>query len=915
MPSIFSHPTIHLGKDAIAPCDDQSIDPNSITRRDPTRWLMLCGVLLISSIVIATALIIDQFRERALQNSERELSNTALLLARHFDRELDDVAAVQDDIATQLQLSSPGGFAGMGTLNAHELLRAKLSGAHDVSGINLFDARGILINSSERWPVPDVSIADRAYFGTLASGETREQSAIELVQGRLSQGWSLVLSRRLNGPNGEFVGLLTRGMSPDRFEQFFASVALAKDSAVVMHHRDGTLLARHPHVEELLGKNFKTGREDQRRLFETPGLARLPSPIDGQERLVASHALTDFPLLMVVTTTVSSSLADWYRQTRFLIIVAAGSTMIIAAILFLIIRQLTRQHRATQRQLTRDKQRLSTAINNMTQGLLLFDSSARLVVCNQRYMEMYGLSAEVVKPGCSLRQILAERKAAGSFEGDIDAYCADTLSHVAARNVTVAVTPDGRSIQIATEPAPEGGWVATHEDITDRRRSEERIAYLAHYDELTSLPNRTSFRERIEDEFERVARGGTLALLYIDIDEFKAINDSLGHPVGDALLKIVAARLKACLRETDFVARLGGDEFAILQTAPRDVQEVTELVARLFETIRAPCECLGHQISTDASIGIALAPPHGTDTDQLIKNADLAMYQAKADGRRTCRFFEPRMEASAKERRTLELELRKAIADCAFEIYYQPIVELRNGDVIGCEALLRWRHPQRGMISPAKFIPVAEATGLINELGEWVLRTACAEAANWPAEMSVAVNVSPVQFKSRTLPLKVAAALAASGLPASRLELEITEAVLIDDDETALSVLHELKTLGVRIALDDFGTGYSSLSYLQRFPFDKIKIDRCFIDGIARPDGASAIVQAVVNIATARHMTTTAEGVETAEQRDLLRGLGCTHMQGYLFSPAIAPDTVRQLFAGGGNAAGSRRSRADRARR
>ena len=357
-------------------------------------------------------------------------------------------------------------------------------------------------------------------------------------------------------------------------------------------------------------------------------------------------------------------------------------------------------------------------------------------------------------------------------------------------------------------------------------------------------------------------------MLYIDIDEFKSVNDSLGHMIGDELLKSVAVSLRACVRETDFVARLGGDEFAIVQTAVKGTDDVTGLVApHLSMRSARPIECLGHQVTTDASIGIALAPQDGSDLDQILKNADLAMYAAKAAGRRTYRFFEPEMDAEVRARRILETDLRQAIIDGGFEVYYQPCLGLQDNRITGCEALVRWRHPQRGMISPAEFIPIAEETGLINQLGEWVLTTACMEAATWPDNIRLAVNVSPVQFKSGTLALKVIAALAASGLAASRLELEITEAVLIRDDDAALAVLHQLRAIGVRIALDDFGTGYSSLSYLQRFPFDKIKIDRCFVTDIGEPEGSASIVEAVVNIAAARRMTTTAEGVETEAQR------------------------------------------------
>jgi predicted signal transduction protein with EAL and GGDEF domain len=348
------------------------------------------------------------------------------------------------------------------------------------------------------------------------------------------------------------------------------------------------------------------------------------------------------------------------------------------------------------------------------------------------------------------------------------------------------------------------------------------------------------------------------------------------------------------------VARLGGDEFAIVQTAIGSPSDVMDLVIRIFEAIRSPYQCLGHQLVTDASIGIALAPRDGTDLDQLLKNADLAMYGAKADGRRTYRFFEREMDARVRARRSLELDLRQAIVEDQFEIEYQPVVDLKSGAISGCEALLRWRHPTRGRISPAEFIPLAEDIGLIGQLGEWVLAEACAEAARWPDHVKLAVNVSPVQFRNHTLALHVAGVLANSGLAAHRLELEITEAVLIRDDEAALAILHQLRAIGVRIALDDFGTGYSSLSYLQRFPFDKIKIDRCFVSDIAEADGSRSIVQAVVNIAASRDMTTTAEGVETESQRDLLGALGCTEMQGFLFSKAVPAADVRRLLAGGG---------------
>jgi diguanylate cyclase (GGDEF)-like protein len=862
----------------------------------PIRWLVICGALLIAAIAIGTVVTVGNFRERALVSSERELENTVLLLTRHFDQQLEDFTVIQKDVVAQIHragITSPDAFrTQMATPEWHEVLKARVGAYSDVAGVNVFDSNGALINSSEAWPIRDVNIADRDYFKAFKSGSAATPVLIELTQSRFSRGWATVISHRVTGPNGELLGVVNRAITPAHFEKFFASVALGENSAISMYHRDGTLLARYPHIEEIIGQKFITGVVHQQILVkENSGTTRLTSPMDGLDRLASARALNNFPISIIATTTVAAALADWQQQTRFLIGVAGLSVLVIVAMLFLIVRKLLAQHQL-------EKQRLDTAINNMTQGLLLFDSSQRLVVCNQRYVEMFEVSTDVVKPGCTIRELLAHRKEIGTFIGDVDEYCLNLFHKMAQGKVfqTILETADGGSIQVLYRPLPHGGWVTTLEDITERKRAEERVTHLAHYDALTDLPNRARFHEQLEHELSRIREGEQLAVIYIDIDEFKSVNDTLGHLIGDELLKALAVSLGRCVKEIDFVARLGGDEFAVVQTAIKDRQEVSDLVARIYRSIREPYECLGHRVATDASIGIALAPQHGGDLDQLLKNADLAMYAAKAAGRRTSRFFEPEMDARVKARRILEMDLRQAIVDGGLEVYYQPCVNLADNKITGCEALLRWRHPERGMIPPSEFIPVAEETGLISELGKWVLTTACLEAATWPGHIKLAVNVSPIQFKDDTFALKVVAALSASGLPASRLELEITEAVLIRDDETALAILHQLRATGVRIALDDFGTGYSSLSYLQRFPFDKIKIDRCFVSDIADPDGSSSIVRAVVSIAAARNITTTAEGVETEEQRSLLRTFGCTEMQGYLFSPAKPAAELKKLF-------------------
>jgi diguanylate cyclase (GGDEF)-like protein/PAS domain S-box-containing protein len=423
------------------------------------------------------------------------------------------------------------------------------------------------------------------------------------------------------------------------------------------------------------------------------------------------------------------------------------------------------------------------------------------------------------------------------------------------------------------------------EDITERKRAEGRITHMAHHDSMTGLANRVLLRDRLEQALGRMLeQESRLAVLYVDLDCFKDVNDALGHPVGDALLRMAAERLRGCVRDGDTVARLGGDEFAIIQDSIRDDEQARDLAKRIAEVIGAPFQVEGHDVTVSASIGIAMAPRDGADPDTLLKFADMALYAAKTDGRRTYRFFEPDMNERLHARRAMETDLRLAFARNEFELYYQPAIDVGSGRIVGFEALLRWHHPERGIVPPGEFIALAESIGLIVPLGEWVLREACAEAARWPDDLTVAVNLSPLQFKNANLVQTVTDALAAAGLPPRRLELEITESVLLENDESNLEVLHALRSLGVAIVLDDFGTGYSSLSYLQKFPFDKLKIDRSFVSELSSRNDSAAIVCAVNSLGKTLNILTTAEGIETEEQFKLLRATGVDQMQGYLFS-------------------------------
>jgi diguanylate cyclase (GGDEF)-like protein/PAS domain S-box-containing protein len=557
--------------------------------------------------------------------------------------------------------------------------------------------------------------------------------------------------------------------------------------------------------------------------------------------------------------------------------------------------------RQSKAKLRQQKVLLDTALENMSQGLCMYDADGRIVLFNERYRKMIGLPADSLKDR-TLLDLLVQRKASGEFAGDPESYFAQLTAKVreGKSNSTILEVSAGRTLRVVDHPMQGGGWVTTLEDLTDWQEAQARIAHMARHDALTDLPNRRLFREKLEQALHHIARNAWVAVLCIDLDNFKEVNDSLGHPLGDGLLKEVANRLGNCVRKGDTVCRLGGDEFAIVQVSCEPSQsEVSSLASRLVEVVSTPYSIEGQQIIIGTSIGISVAPDDANDPDQLLKNADLALYRAKADGRGAYRFFEAGMDARAHARRLLILDLRAALLRDEFEVYYQPIYDLEANRIVCFEALIRWNHPLRGIIAPVEFIPIAEETGLIVPIGDWVLRKACTDAASWSRDVSVAVNLSPTQFKNRNLVSSIISALSASALAPNRLELEITESVLLQDSEATLAALHKLHDSGIRISMDDFGTGYSSLSYLRSFPFDKIKIDQSFMRELASRGDSIAIIRAVAALGRSLGIVTTAEGVETNEQLALLRSEGCTQGQGYLFNaPRPAREVEKMLSEG-----------------
>ena len=1012
-------------------------DGDSIRRRNPILWLVICGILLIAAIAVGTAMMVRNFRDHAIESSKRELENAVVLLARHFDQQLDDAEVPLVDLIEQARqdgINSPDDFKRrMSTPEMHRELVEKVSHASKVAGINIYDADGVLISSSETETVPNVRIDDRAYFKALRSSTDPAQPQMELVLSRFTHVWKTLLTRKVVGRDGQFLGVVSRAIAPAKFEEFFSAVALGKDATISMHHHGGKLLARYPHVEAVIGKDFKADSTPEAAAFlkRDHGTTRLMSPIDGIERLVSIQSLARFPLSVVATTTVESSLADWRAQTKFLVIAAILSAIIIAITILLIVRRLTLQHQAAQQRVNLEKQRLDTAVENMVQGLTLFDRHRRLVVLNQRYLEMYTLSPEIVKPGCHLRDLIAHRNEVGDIRVDVEQYCAKIVEH-AARGETVTLQAaggrsfqikhrslpdggwvatheditersrqesailqqaselarinmqfdaalgnmaqglcmfdgekrlvvwneryaklyrlspdllkvgttheaiiadrisrgmlkgeksasaareklaslnqlpkdtassridefaDGRFILVTRQPMTDGGWLATHEDITERRRAEAEIVHLARHDALTGLANRAEFNVRLDEACKRLKRGGgTVTVMMVDLDKFKGVNDTFGHPAGDQLLVEVGRRLRSTVRETDVVARLGGDEFAIIQEGGAEPHEgAIALALRIISAISEPFDLNGSPARLGTSIGIVLAPEHEIDPEGLLKRADLALYEAKSNGRNDYRFFREELLEVARTQRTAESELREAIEREDFELYYQPVVDAKTRTLCGVEALVRWKHPTKGLISPDKFVPLAETTGLIGPLGEWILRRACADAAAWPAHIKLAVNISAVQFKKGNLFEVILCTLMETGLTPERLELEITETSLLENQEAHLTTIRQLKNLGISMALDDFGTGYSSVNYLANFPFDKIKIDKSFTQGVLSRRDCKAVVASTLALAQGLGTVTTAEGVETEEQLEYMRAAGVDLVQGYLFG---RPAPISQL--------------------
>ena len=1248
--------------------------PSASNFFDPARLIVVCAIVLTIVVAGSAAFITYNLRHRALAENEQALSNSALIIAKQIQQTFTAVEAVQkgfyEDLARLPNINEATFENDLGRLDVHLKLRDKATGVPFVDSLAIFNAQGKLINFSRHWPSPDLNVANQDYFTALKNEPGLTSYLGQPMQEAGSGAWVTHLARRIAGPNGEFLGVIAASLNLRYLQNYFGEITSNPDSSFALFRTDGTLLARYPgdHIE--IGRRFTNAIALRLVEHADHGAGVSEGVVDGYYRMVAAHRVIGYPLVASATKTTAAILVHWGKTAKYIAGAAAFMIAIIAAFAFLFIRlfrnyqalEEARSERKRAEQLREQSQRFDVALNNMSQGLVMFDASSKLVVSNTRFLEIYGLSPDVVKPGLTLLDLLKHRKERGSFGGDPDEYYAKLLKQIAKRTQTKqnVPTPAGRTIQIVNQPMPDGGWVATHEDITEKikaeneikrqeeqlnaaldnisqgvcmfdasrrlivcnkkyadiygltdeqtkpgtpiqtilehrvacgnapedheayvrdrlnevainrpyqtvnrlrdgryvsvvhqpmsnggwvathedvtearhreesfrllfennpapmwvldrdslrflavnaaavahygysreqfmtmtvpdlrpaddrerfrgflkglaydqfaenigqhitadgsaidiavysralhyngraarlavihditktkkaeaelrrtkifldaviehvpvpivvrdvegsgadvqasrftlfnrayeeltgdsrirltgktaheifpaqradmivrsdnealqtgrivstpehlidtlgngqrlikaskiairdesgdskylltvlnditeqRRSEEHISYLAHNDSLTGLPNRASFLDHLNRTLDQASKvNEQFAVMCLDLDRFKEANDVYGHLVGDGLLREAARRLQAAADDA-FIARIGGDEFMLVVSGETPEETAGELGERLIDAFSRNFEVDGHQIQVGLSIGVAVFPTDGMHAKTLIANADAALYQAKSEVRGSVRFFEEKLGSRLRERRELQTDLRKALEGDGLSLHYQPQKTIAGGKVIGLEALARWHCPKRGMVPPDIFIPIAEQSSQIITLGEWILREACREAASWDKPLKVAVNISPIQFHHGDLANLVHSVLLETGLKADRLELEITEGVLIDDFARAVSILRKLKSLGIHIALDDFGSGYSSLSYLHAFPFEKIKIDRVFIGDLEHNHHSMAIVRAIITLGHNLNIPILAEGVETESQLAFLAQEGCDEVQGYL---------------------------------
>jgi diguanylate cyclase (GGDEF)-like protein len=781
--------------------------------------------------------------------------------------------------------------------NIHAAGNDPLISSDLIKNVALTDANGFMMSSDSAVRNERFDLRDRDHYKVFRADPTDRLDIGKPVIGRSSGQWVTLFSRPIIAADGSFQGVISAAVDSEVLTRFFEVVDIGAEGRITLFGEDGIVRAARGGSSVILGKKLDSPLW---RVYPPSTSGHFyAQTFDDVRRLVAFRKIRGLPLVGAIAFSEKELMAGFLHVQHIDDAIAAAISLLILLGLGFNARHRARLDAARQavhvseaKALSKSRE-LAITLEHIGQGLMMVDNDRKVAVINRQAIRLLDLPEDFLRGELPFDDVLRRLWQQGDFGVDGETLEPRVREFIKAGGLIDIGTyertrPNGTVLEVQSVPLPGGGLVRTFTDITVRRHSEARIAHMASHDALTGLANRALLQERIEQAVARSRRSGEkFAVLLLDLDRFKEVNDTLGHQAGDILLKIAAQRLCQAVREIDTVSRLGGDEFAVVQTAIESASDAETLCRRIFDVIRQPYEIAGQAVEIGTSIGIAMAPTDGVDAEQLLKKADIALYAVKSAGRSGWRFFEAAMETCAQARRALEHDLSKALQNDELQVLYQPMIDLVSGEVSGLEALLRWNHPHRGTVSPAEFVPVAEEIGLIADIGQWVLQTACAAAVEWPDDVKVAVNLSPTQFKDRRLVDIVRHALADSGLPGRRLELEITETVMLQESVANLSALKELRDLGCGIALDDFGTGYSSLSHLRAFPFTKIKIDKSFVKELGNKPDCAAIVRAVADLGRSLDVPVIAEGVETRAQLDFVRAASCRQAQGFLFSPPV----------------------------
>ena len=875
------------------------IAAGAVIQTIPLRRLWWAAILLLGLSASAVVWTIWQLRADAISGAVSETGNIASVLADQLSRSLKSIDTVLLEIKGSVEaqgIESPSAFqAAIDRRELPEMLAKYLARLPQVFSIAIADREGQVVVSTAGWTATRFNVAGRDFFWKARDRRDGQLTASIPAVNRINDKQTIVFSRRLEDSKGDFVGIVLAGVNTKYFEDIYGAIQSVHSLLFTLLDPDGIILFRHPDGANAAGKELSNKANWLDTLSKGDGGFRVFGQADGNIRYVSIRKVPEYPLIVDISVTEATTLAIWRQRAAA---IGLGSAVFLLFSIYLL-RAMTRQVRLlsnSEASLAQKSRQLDAALNNMSQGVAMFDGRQRLIISNTQLAKIYRLTPEQTKPGTSVSAILEARAAVGSVPRDVPNFVTDSLDQVSKVGPVPLALRIARRAHRFRQPSGDGrrrvGFDSPGHHRAKAYRSRARASGAPRRSDRPC--QRALFTEKANAALARMRRHGeAFSVLMLDLDRFKTVNDSFGHPVGDALLREIARRLLNTARAVDCVARFGGDEFAVLQAPCKDQKAgVIALADRILAAVTEPYDLNGRKLILETSIGIALAPQDGDDVDALVKHADLALYRAKTEGRNRYCFFTAAMEAEARNRRELEDDMRKALMRNEFELHYQTIVNLESRQCCGAEALVRWRHPERGVVLPDQFIPIAEDSGLIVPLGEWILRQACADASKWPSRFKVAVNLSPAQFKHGDLLGILKSALDDTGLPPERLELEITETVLLQNNAENLAILREIKNLGVAIVLDDFGTGYSSMTYLQMFPFDRIKIDRTFIQNIMHHAADAAIVCAIAGLGRNLGIATVAEGVETEEQLIAVRAAGCQLAQGYLFSRPVSASEI-----------------------